>query len=222
AAGMNLAREADAVVGDAEPHLLGPGGERDGDVLRAAVADGVRDGLLRDAEEVGRVRDRIGAVVGVVRLDRAGDPEEALSVGAEPPERLREPVRLEVHRDEAAREGPRELVRLLDELRDLMRLPGGGRALGVEPAREAARDEPDPGELLPEAVVEVLPDPAAFVLRAPEHLAFEPPPLRDVADEAGDDRPALQLHPAHGEVHRERRAVLPAARVLAPDPDDAA
>ena len=79
-----------------------------------------------------------------------------------------------------------------------------------------------PGELLAEAVVEVLPDPAALLVGDAEDFEFEPPPLGDVADDAGEDRPPLQLHLAHGEVEGERAAVFAAARHLPPDADDAA
>src|SRR5690606_17926874 len=196
--GPERLREADPVVVDAEADLLLPHRERDVDAARAAVPDGVADGLLRDPEEVGGMGHRGDPRVRARRIGRARDPEEALGGRREAGERGGQPVGLQLDRDEPARQPARVLVGLFDELRDLVGLLGPGRAVGVEAAGEPARDEPDPGELLPEAVVQVLPDAAALLLRDPEHLELQAAALRDVADDPGEDRPPLHLDLAHG------------------------
>src|SRR5690606_12821627 len=79
AGGADERREARAVVAHDEPEAVRRPHQRDVDVAGLPVADGVGDGLLRDAEEVRRrlVREAVVHLAGVPRrLERARDAEE--------------------------------------------------------------------------------------------------------------------------------------------------
>jgi hypothetical protein len=86
--------ESDAVVGDREPELVVGDAEVDDDGAGFAVFDGVADGLLGDAEEVGG-----GGVVVDLDLavgdEEAGDAEDGLGFGGEVAEGGGEAVGLE-------------------------------------------------------------------------------------------------------------------------------
>ena len=159
--------------------------EGDLDLRRIGVLDGVVDGLLRDAEEVGG-RGVIGHADVALRAEPAGHVEDALRLVGELLEGVHQPLGLHVHGREEAGEVAHLSERPIDEGRKLASVLRFGPIRGAEPLRENLTEERGAGELLPELVVEVLPDPAALELGRLDHLALQPFPLGHV-EAAGED-----------------------------------
>lgn len=163
---------ADAVVADVEADDLGIGLEREGDLAGASVPDGIVDGFLGDAEEVGGA-GIVGEQDGLGTLEGAGDAVELGCIVDEQAEGVHEAVRFGENGVETSGEladlGPGEV----EQLGEPAGVGGLGQRFLGEFFLEDAGEVAHAGELLAEAVVEVLADAGALAFGDFEELAFE-------------------------------------------------
>src|SRR5262245_26424270 len=140
---------------------------------RLSVAHGVAHRFLRDAIEMVR---ELGAQrtnrVHAMRTDNLYTVE-LRSMHREAAERVLEHAALQVHGRQAARERARALDRVAHETRDAFDLGQDRRIFRREAAGDAAQHERDAGQLLAEAVVQIVADAVLLAIHGLQDRALE-------------------------------------------------
>ena len=168
------------------------------------VLRGIGHRLLRDAVQVQRVHGFESAIQRVVRLATHVDVEHRRQAAREFLERQRQAAAIEGHRRQAARQRARREDGVVDQQRDFLDRRRQRRRLALGAILEAAQQQRDAGELLAEAVVQVVADALLLAVADLEHFALELPPRGGVLQHRQPEALAAQHQRGDGRFDEQR------------------
>ena len=161
------------VVLDCQRHKAAAFRQGDADALGFAVLDSIADSFLCDAEEV----RRRGIVVNQhrrVALEHAADLSRIRDVGGQVPEGNHQTLGFHLHRIKPAGQVARQRDSLLDQLDHFAGVGGFRQRLGGEAFAQYLPSQGRAREVLAEAVMQLVSDPALFPLANPQNLLLQP------------------------------------------------
>ena len=149
------------------------------------MIDGVQQGFLHN---VIQMQLHLAVHVGGRCLadETAGDPVAAAGARGEFLQCQDQAVFLQADGEQTARDAARLGVGLIDEVADSLRLRGLGSLFLLKPIAEDIHEVGDGGQLLANAVMQVVADAALLASADFQDLPFQSPALGDVAGDAFD------------------------------------